>query len=85
MLVGTVISFFSSILFERMLILMGILLFIIIAETYKLLNVKIRNIFIFASVCILGARVFLSVYTMFIFMRFNGNDYGNVLHMLFGN
>lgn len=68
---------------ERFIILIGILSLQVLHETYLVLSKNNRIIYFLTALGVLGLRLLISFYTLFNYVIFNGESFGELLRVLF--
>lgn len=74
----------SNIIFERFIILIGIVSLPTLDNVYKNMSKPARILYYICMLGLLSIRILLSFYSMFVYMRFNGQSMGNLLQSIFG-
>lgn len=74
---------FSNIIFERFIILIGLVSLPTLNNTYQIMSKRIRFFYHGATLILLSIRILLSFYSMFVYMRFNGQALGGFLQSIF--
>ena len=74
----------SNIIFERFIILVGIVSLPTLNNVYKSMSKLARILYYICMLGILSIRIFLSFYSMFVYMKFNGQSMGTLLQSVFG-
>ncbi|MFR7442510.1 MAG: hypothetical protein ACLUUO_02175 [Sellimonas intestinalis] len=74
---------FSNIIFERFIILIGLVSLPTLNNTYQIMSKRIRFFYYGATLILLSIRILLSFYSMFVYMRFNGQALGGFLQSIF--
>lgn len=74
----------SNIIFERFIFLIGIVSLPTLDNIYKSMSKLGRFFYVICAFCLLSIRIFLSFYSMFVYMNFNGQEIGEILRTIFG-